>query len=139
MAVKYVINTDVVSGLMRPGSSDKVIGWFQENGEDAYLNAVTVKELYGEILSLPEGEGKGLLQGALDAIVMQFSDAMLPFDAQCGYLCAECQCRAAACGRTSAVEDLMIAAICLRNEATLVTRYVDDFEYLGIPILNPFE
>ena len=137
--MKYVVNTDVVSGLMRPGSSDKVVGWFRDHGEDAYLNAVTVKELYCEIMSLSEGEGRSLLHEALTAIVMQFSDSMLSFDAQCGYLCAELQSRAIACGRTPAVEDLMIAAICLRNDAMLVTCSVDDFDYLGIPLLNPFE
>ncbi len=33
----------------------------------------------------------------------------------------------------------MIAAICQRNDAVLVTRNVKDFAYLGIEVVNPFE
>ena len=42
-------------------------------------------------------------------------------------------------GKVPAIEDLMIAAICKRNDCVLATRNVKDFDYLAIDVVNPFE
>ena len=39
----------------------------------------------------------------------------------------------------SAIEGLMVASIALRNDAMLATRNTLDFDYLDIPLENPFE
>ena len=39
----------------------------------------------------------------------------------------------------SAIESLMVASIALRNDAMLATRNTLDFDYLDIPLENPFE
>ena len=41
-------------------------------------------------------------------------------------------------GHTFSQPDLIIAAIALENDMTLVTRNVKDFTGLGLPIFNPW-
>lgn len=135
----YVADTNVVSELMKREPASSVIDWFQDREGAVYLTAVTVEELYFGMLRLPEGRRKRRLGEAITSIVMDCSDKTLPFDAYCGYLCAQLHARAIASGHAPTVEDLMIAAICQRNDAVLATRNVKDFAYLDIDLENPFE
>lgn len=137
--MRYVVDTNVVSELMRPDPAPAVIDWFQDHPGQVYLTSVTIKELYYGVLRLPEGRRRERLAESLAAIVMDCSDKTLPFDAFSGYLCADLHRLAEECGRPSTIEDLMIASIALRNDATLVTRNVKDFDFLHIPLENPFE
>ena len=115
----YIADTNVVSELMKSDPTSNVIDWFQDHEGAVYLTAITVEELYFGMLSLPEGKRKRRLGEAITPIVMDCADKTLPFDAYCGYLCAQLHARATASGHTPTVEDLMIAAICQRNNAVL--------------------
>ena len=137
--MKYVVDTNVVSELMKPVPSDNVIDWFQDHEGEVYLTAITVKELFYGMLRLPDGKRKTSLKEAMTAIVMDCADKTFAFDAYSGYLCATLHERAVKSGRTATIEDLMIAAICQRNDAILATRNMKDFDYLGIEVINPFE
>ncbi len=137
--MKYIADTNVVSELMRPEPCDSVIDWFQDHEGSVYLTAIAVKELYFGMLRLPDGKRKERLRTAITGIVMDCDDKILPFDGFSAYLCAELHEKACALGRPATIEDLMIAAICQRNEATLCTRNTKDFDYLGLDCVNPFE
>jgi len=102
------------------------------------IEGYSVREV-ARMLRLPEGKRKSLLRESLTAIIMECADKTLSFDGYCGYLCAELHQRAVSQGRTPTIEDLMIAAICLRNDAVLATRNAKDFEDLGLTLVNPFE
>lgn len=134
----FVADTNVVSELMKKAPSEKVIDWFYDHEGDISLTAITVKELYFGMLELPDGKRKEALRQAIMGVTMDCADKTLPFDAFCGYLCAELHESALKQGRTPQIEDLMIAAICQRNGAVLATRNVKDFEYLGVDCVNPF-
>lgn len=137
--MKYVADTNVVSELMKREPSFDVVDWLMDHDGQVFLTSVTVKELYSGMLRLPEGKRKRLLEEAITGIVMDCSSKTLSFDAFCGYLCARLHDRAIRMGRTPTMEDLMIASICQRNDAVLVTRNVKDFDYLDIAVVNPFE
>ena len=137
--MRYIADTNVVSELMKPQMSDAVVDWFQDNEGDVYLTSITVKELYFGMLRLPDGRRKERLREAITGIVMDCADKTLPFDAYSGFICAQLHERALSRGRASTIEDLMIAAICQRNECILATRNVKDFDYLGVDVVNPFE
>lgn len=137
--MRYVADTNVISELMKREPCPNVIDWFQDREGQVFLTAVTVKELYFGMLRLPDGKRKRLLEEAITAIVMDCAGQTLAFDAYSGYLCAKLHDRACANGRTPTIEDLMIAATCQRNDAVLATRNTKDFDYLDIPLVNPFE
>ena len=137
--MKYVVDTNVVTELLKARPDSRVIDWFQDHDGLVYLASITIKELYFGMLRLPEGKRKSALREAITSIVMECADSILSFDGYSGYLCAEFHQRAVLSGRTPTIEDLMIAAICQRNDAVLVTRNVRDFDYLGVSTVNPFE
>lgn len=137
--MKYLADTNVVSELMKPAPAEAVIDWLQDNEEQIFISAVTVKELYFGLFLLPDGRRKERLETAITGIVMDCSDKTLAFDAFSAYLCAELHAKAKTLGRVATVEDLMIASVALRNDAVLATRNVKDFDYLGIDCVNPFE
>ena len=137
--MKYVLDTNVISEFTRPKPCYKVIDWFHDYGENSYLNAISVKELYQGVFLLPEGKRKANLKETVDMVLREYKDRTLDFDGFSGYLCAKAYTSARKAGHTMPVEDCMIAAICQRNGATLVTRNVKDFECYDIEVVNPFE
>ncbi len=137
--MNYVVDTNVVSELMRPQPSENVIDWFCDHEGQVWLTSITVKELYFGMLRLPEGKRKERLRQAITSIVMDCSSKTYSFDAFSAFLCAELHEQALSQGKVPAIEDLMIAAICKRNDCVLATRNVKDFDYLAIDVINPFE
>lgn len=135
----YVVDTNIVSELVNTRYSQQVIDWFWEHADEVFLTSITVEELYYGALQLPKGKRQQTLLEAINAIVRDCGDRILAYDGFCGYLCAKLQARAKSMGRTSSIEDFMIAAICQSNNMTLATRNVNDFDYLGIRVENPFE
>lgn len=135
----YLVDTCVVSELMKAQPEEHVIDWLERNSNDLQLNAITVKELYYGALHMPEGKRKNRLLSAVENVMWLYEEEILAFDQRCALICARLHDLAIRAGRTPQVEDLMIASICLRNECTLATRNVKDFEYLGVPLVNPFE
>lgn len=137
--MNYVVDTNVVSELMRPQPSENVIDWFYDHKGQVWLTSITVKELYFGMLRLPEGKRKERLRQAITSIVMDCSSKTYSFDAFSAFLCAELHEQALSQGKAPAIEDLMIAAICKRNDCALATRNVKDFDCLAIDVVNPFE
>lgn len=87
--MNYVVDTNVVSELMRPQPSENVIDWLYDHEGQVWLTAITVKELYFGMLRLPEGKRKERLRQAITGIVMDCSSKAYPFDAFSAFLCAE--------------------------------------------------
>ena len=137
--MKYVMDTNIVSEFLKPHPNQNAIWWAQDHNPDLLLNAVSIQELYFGLFTMPDGKRKESLKESIDAIVEECTDRILPFDAFTGYLCAEMHAFAKASGRPGTVEDLMIAAICKRNNAVLATHNTKDFDYLGIEVVDPFE
>lgn len=135
----YVLDTNVISEFTRPRIDGNVISWMYNHEGEVFTTSVNIQELYYGVLHMPKGKRRTRLYESIDAIVRDCANRTLPFDAFSGYLCAELRVKARELGRGASIEDLMIAAICKRNNATLVTRNVKDFDYLGIKVENPFE
>ena len=77
-----VIDTNVVSELMRAAPSDAVLAWFgRHDAADFHISAVTEAELRRGVAILPEGRRRDALADAIDAMVAEdFADRVLPFD-----------------------------------------------------------
>lgn len=134
----YVLDTNVISEIVKPRMSDNVLDWFHDH-DDLFITAITILELHYGIMRLPNGRRKLLLGERIDAIVKDCKDKVLDFDSFSAYLCADLRCKAQSAGITPEIADCMIAAICLRHNAVLVTRNVKDFAYVdGLEIINPF-
>jgi predicted nucleic acid-binding protein len=134
----YVVDTNVISELSKPSPVRAVVEWVTDAQNDCYLTAVTLKELYYGILLMPDGRRKDVLGETVDSISREYSSRTLSFDAGCSRICAELETQAIKAGHTPTIEDMMIAAICKRHDAILVTRNTKDFHCLDIKFINPF-
>ena len=138
-AMMYVVDTNIISECMKDAACQNVIWWMQDHNEDVFLNAVTIYELYYGALHLPEGRRKRAYLEYIDAVVRECADRTLDFDAFSSYLAAKMRSAARAHGQQVTSEDSMIAAICARHDATLITHNVKDFDCYGIDVLDPFD
>ncbi|HIS39243.1 MAG TPA: type II toxin-antitoxin system VapC family toxin [Candidatus Aphodovivens avistercoris] len=137
--MRYVVDTNVVSELTKAQPNASAVAWISRHAADALLTAITIEEMRFGCLMLPEGKRRAKLSETIDRIVDVYASRILSFDAHAAEECARLHCLAIGKGRTPAIEDLMIAALCVCHDATLVTRNVRDFDCLGIEVLNPFE
>ncbi len=134
-----VVDTNVVSELMRPRRADEVVGWFARQDPSALrLTAVTVAELVYGVARLPPGARRDALDTAIAELSSGFADEVLPFDhaAACRYgTIVTARERA---GALVAALDAQIAAICIVHSAVLATRNVKDFADTGVELVNPW-
>lgn len=135
----YVLDTNIVSEIMKPKPNFGVISWIQDHNEDTYLNAVSIHELYYGICLLPDSKRKTRYLDLLEGYTEDRVGMVLPLDGFAGYLSGKLFAQSRSIGKQGTVEDCMIAAICQRNDATLVTRNTEDFEHFNIPLIDPFD
>ena len=137
--MKYILDTNILSELAKPRPEFNVISWIQDHTEDVAITSVSLEEIYYGIFIMPDGKKKHRIKRTIDGIVQDCADRTLAFDALCGHLCADVRAQARRSGHVGTIEDFMIASICLRHNATLVTHNVKDFDYVeGLEIVDPF-
>ena len=135
----YLVDTNIVSELAKKKPNASVIAWMQDHESEMCLSVITIEEMRFGALNLPEGKRQDMLNATIDAIVEQYGERVWPLDVAAAEQCAAYHVKAIDVGRTPTIEDLMIAAICTCHDATLATRNVKDFDYLGVPVVNPFD
>jgi len=134
-----VLDTNIISETIKEQPSDQVIAWLLQHEASLYLTAITVSELIDGARRLPIGKRRENLLLAIEYIIGGYQRRILPFDISAARVYAQLQTKARASGHQLTVEDGMIAAICVANNATLATRNTKDFAFLEIKLANPFE
>lgn len=136
-----ILDTNVVSELMRPNPSPNVTGWLSgQKREDIFTTAITVSEtLYG-IEILPKGRRRDFLLRAAEGIFAEdFAGCILSFNESAARAFALISSARRSQGRPIGTHDAQIAAIAKANGATVATRDLEDFERCGVPLINPWE
>jgi toxin FitB len=135
-----LLDTNVISELMRPEPAQAVLDWFgQHDAAELFISAVTEAELRAGVAYLPKGQRRDRLQLAIDAMIDQdFQGRVLPFDTIAARPYAEIAARRRAAGRPIAEADCQIAAIARASDAPVATRNGKDFEGCGIGLINPW-
>lgn len=136
----FLIDTNVISELMRATPAPSVLKWFStQDPSTLYLSAVTEAELRTGIAVLPAGRRREGLRAALDAMIAEdFEGRVLPFDTDAAKTYAEIAATRRAAGRPISDADCQIAAIARAKGAPVVTRNMRDFDGCGIPLINPW-
>jgi predicted nucleic acid-binding protein len=136
-----LLDTNVISELMRPEPAQAVLDWFgRHDAADLFISAVTEAELRTGVAILPEGQRRERLQLAIDAMIDQdFQGRVLPFDTIAARPYAEIAAQRRAAGRPIAEADCQIAAIARAADAPVATRNGKDFEGCGIGLINPWD
>jgi predicted nucleic acid-binding protein len=135
-----VLDTNVLSELMRAQPNEAVLGWLDsQNAQDLRTTAVTVAELLYGIERLAEGRRKAGLRDAADAMLAgELAGRVIAFDENAARYYATLVAAREASGRPISAADAQIAAICRDREAVLATRNGKDFEGTGVTVIDPW-
>lgn len=136
-----VLDTNVLSELLRPVPEPKVLAWLETQTMDAlFTTAISRSEMLYGIHILPVGRRRESLLYEVEAIFStDMAGRVLPYDEAAADAHAEIAAQRRAQGRPSSQSDLMIAGIVRSRGAMLATRNVRDFEDCGITLANPWQ
>ena len=135
--MSYLLDTNVISELVRKRPSTRVVGWFDTVPDEAlHLSALTLGEIRKGIERLADGRRKERLRLWLEQdLPAWFGDKILPVTASVadrwGRLLA-------ALSRPAPAIDSLLAATALHHELRLVTRNEGDFASFGLDVVNPW-
>jgi toxin FitB len=134
-----VVDTNVVSELMRPSPSPVVVGWVRHNESELYTTSVTLAEIRYGIERLADGRRKELLRSIAEEVFADFEERVLPFDAKAAVLYATIVSDRDRAGLPIDGFDAQIASICRAHRAALATRNSKDFQDTGIDVIDPWQ
>ncbi|UER54520.1 type II toxin-antitoxin system VapC family toxin [Kineosporiaceae bacterium SCSIO 59966] len=134
-----VLDTNVVSELMRPVPAPAVVAWAMSlDASEQHMTAITAAEICYGIERLPDGRRKSLLRDAAREVLAGFSDKVLSFDLDAAHEYADVVSRRERQGNPINALDAQIAAICRSHGAALATRNVKDFAGIAIELVDPW-
>ncbi|HYY88056.1 MAG TPA: type II toxin-antitoxin system VapC family toxin [Chloroflexota bacterium] len=134
-----VVDTNVVSELMRPSPSAVVVGWMRRNDSQLYTTSITLAEIRYGIERLADGRRKELLRSTAEEVFADFTERVLPFDAEAAVAYATIVSDRDRAGRPIDGFDAQIASICRAHRAALATRNAKDFQDTGIDVIDPWQ
>jgi len=138
--VSTLLDTNVLSELLRAQPHPAVLAWFAEQPADSlFVSAVTQAEMLLGARLLPRSKRRQQLETALDTMFREdFAGRVLPFDSAAAAAYAAVVTARRGAGRPISQFDAQIAAIALSRRAGLATRNVSDFEECGLTLTNPW-
>ncbi len=135
-----VVDTNVVSELMRSAPETGVVAWINSQAAlTLYTTSITVAEIMHGVLLLPKGKRRTAVAEAARAIFeIDLTGRVLAFDSAAANRYAEISASRRAAGRPIAAFDAQIAAIVAVQGGRLATRNVSDFTGCGIDVVDPW-
>ena len=134
-----LLDTNVVSELVKPSPDGKVASWFILNADEAALTSVVIGELAYGIAKLPEGRRRSRLEAQLAEWRARFVDRTYAYGVTAAMIYGDIQGDAFRTGRAIAAPNAQIAAIALEHGALIATRDIADFRDRGVDLVNPWE
>lgn len=138
----YLVDTNVLSAgapsRVVPGD---LIAWMDEHSAELFLSAVTVAEIEDGIAKLRrEGSTRKAadLMAWLETLLHLYGSRILSFDTTTARVAGELSDQARAQGQAPGFADIAIAATAKHHGLTLLTRNLRHFEFLGVPVIDPF-
>ena len=137
----FVLDTNVLSALMRPEPIPEVAAWIAGQPFDLlFTSSVCQSEILSGLAVMPEGRRRRDLESAAQAMFTEdFDGRILPFDAECAVVYADLFAARRRMGRPAATIDLMVASVARSHGASVVTRDVGGFEGCGLTVINPWD
>jgi len=134
-----VVDTNVVSELMRPSPSPVVVGWVRRSERELYATSITLAEIRYGIERLADSRRKELLRSMAEEVFADFEERVLPFDVKAAVLYATIVSDRDRAGLPIDGFDAQIASICRGHRAALATRNSKEFQGTGIDVIDPWQ
>ena len=134
-----VIDTNVISALMRAEPDSTIVQWFDAQApESIWTTTITIFELRLGIERLPVSRRRRQLADELARMLVDdIEDRVLPFDEPAAEEAAVLSARRQRLGKPVDLRDTMIAGIVLSRRAQLVTHNTRHFRDLDVRVIDP--
>lgn len=138
--MKYLLDTCVISEIIKPRPNENVISWIQnQNEDDLYLSVLTFGEIEKGIEKAPDGSRKNHLKLWVEGdLKRRFNGRIISIDMKIATRWGEIQGIAELSGKPMPSIDGLIAVSGLVNNCTVVTRNISDMEQSSVVLLNPW-
>lgn len=135
-----ILDTNVVSELMRPQPVDSVARWVADRPSTSLCTTViTQAEILLGVQLLPKGKRRELFEQRAHTLFDKgFPGRILSFDSDAARAYARLAAARRRSGRQISQSDAQIAAIARSLGYDLATRNVSDFEGCGIELIDPW-
>ena len=135
-----ILDTNVLSELMRPKPSPRVAAWVaKQPAAELCTTSVTKAEIFYGIELLPKSKRREDLLAAAEAMFAEdFEGRVYGFDSDAARVFATLAAHRRARGRPINHADAQIAAIARAQDAKLATRNVADFEGCNVNVVDPW-
>ena len=135
-----IIDTNIISEMMKPSPNIKVLEWFnKQEAISLYLTTITIGEIGYGIRALPMGKRRELLEQGFEALLTTaFETRILDFNEIAARRYGDIMGGRKEMGRPLNSLDGQIIAIARANSCAVATRNIRDFEFCGLTIINPF-
>ena len=135
-----VLDTNVLSELMRPQPSAQVVAWIaQQPAADLFTTAITEAEIFYGIELLATGKRDDALLAAAEGMFTEdFAGRVLAFESDAARHFARIAAHRRALGRPVSHADAQIAAIARAHGAQLATGNGPDFADCSITVIDPW-
>jgi predicted nucleic acid-binding protein len=136
-----IIDTNVLSELMRPKPFAQVVAWIEKQpSADLYTTSITEAEIFYGLELLAKGKRRDGLVAAAEAMFDDdFAGRILGFDSEAARAFSKIAARRRALGKPISHPDAQIAAIAQLRGAALATHDVDGFTNCGIRVIDPWD
>jgi len=138
--MKYLLDTNVISELVKKEPNPGVLNWIDERDEAAlFLSVITFGELQKGICKLSDKSRTERLQAWVDRdLTNRFEGRILPLDLDIFLTWGKVQGKSEKTGTPLPVMDSLIAATAIAHNLTVVTRNVKDIERCQASVYNPW-
>jgi toxin FitB len=134
-----ILDTNVLSALMRQAPEAKVVAWLDKQPRTSiWITSVTVLEICFGLQIMPTGKRSAALVEAFDEFLERLDCRIAAFDTDAAEQAAGLMANRSKRGRPGELRDTMIAGIVLSHHATLATRNTSHFDDLGSAVVNPW-
>lgn len=139
--MKYLLDTCLISELVKKQPNSSVVRWLDEQDEQSlFLSVLNLGELQKGISKLQDSAKRDELQAwvTLD-LVERFTGRILEIDLKTSLCWGRLQGEAEQAGLKLPVMDSLIAATAAAHGLIVVTRNAKDIERCGVQVCNPWE
>lgn len=135
-----VLDTNVLSELMRPKPSPRVVAWVaQQSVADLFTTAITEAEIFYGIELLAKGKRRDALFAAAEGMFMEdFQGRVVAFESEAARHFAAIAAHRRASGKPISHADAQIAAIARAHGAKLATGNGPDFVDCSVTVIDPW-
>jgi len=139
--VNYLVDTCVISEVVRKRPAPEVVSWLAAQDEDhLFMSVLSLGELHEGIARLADSRRRRTLEAWVEGdLQRRFTGRIIPVDPGIAARWGRISGAAERAGRVIPVIDGLLAATALEHGLTLATRDTSHMEPTGVELFNPWD